>query len=443
MKKANEPGQVMQVHEFLGHVRRMVVDFVVGRVLSHNGGTEAVTGLDDITTYYLLHRNDFGLDDAPAGACILYAVSCGLSDTDLADRYELLVRSGGQEAPESEEEDTMWAEDEDDAEIVEGTGSTVRLRPWNHRKRKDLGLSSDGRPATMIDQIHKLMHLWKGGDLTKVDEYLDSHGLRGNQLFLLPDGPYDLWKKGETSRRVKDLVGAFAQFPHLPKMLRRDEIVRTLAQGAKDGLFVLQATRPDRSMRTIWRTSPATADLADASLEVVLTQTANLTELAPDLLVPGVLPMLWKTPTVTVREILDYFVGNKTVAIAKEGYTETLIIPKADRSAVEIAIRGAVETGKLWLISGPASILGEPIPAGVLTEGAELSGPPSPIPASDVLTAKPGDPQYWSQVLDCQQDKFKVPCAIKVVEDIAKQGKKAVPKEIDELIKASVKLATG
>jgi hypothetical protein len=30
---------------------------------------------------------------------------------------------------------------------------------------------------------------------------------------LLPDGPYDLWKKGETSRRVKDLAGAFAQLP--------------------------------------------------------------------------------------------------------------------------------------------------------------------------------------------------------------------------------------
>ena len=183
VKKANEPGQVMQVHEFLRHVRRMVVDFVVGRVLSHNEGTEAVTGLDDITTYYLLHRNDFGMDDAPIGACILYAVSCGLSDTDLTDRYEVLVRSGGQEAKESDEEETMWAEDQDDAEIEEGTGSTVRLRPWNHRRRKDLGLSSDGRPAPMIDQIHKLMHLWKGGDLTKVDDYLDSNGLRGNQLF--------------------------------------------------------------------------------------------------------------------------------------------------------------------------------------------------------------------------------------------------------------------
>lgn len=36
---------------------------------------------------------------------------------------------------------------------------------------------------------------------------------------LLPGGPYDLWKEGETLRRVKDLASAFAQHPHLPKML--------------------------------------------------------------------------------------------------------------------------------------------------------------------------------------------------------------------------------
>src|SRR5437667_1395270 len=43
VKKSNEPGKVMSVSEFLRHVRRMVVDFVVGRVLSHNGGTDAVS----------------------------------------------------------------------------------------------------------------------------------------------------------------------------------------------------------------------------------------------------------------------------------------------------------------------------------------------------------------------------------------------------------------
>jgi hypothetical protein len=105
-----------------------------------------------------------------------------------------------------------------------------------------------------------------------------------NAEALLPDGPYDLWKKGEASRRIKDLVGAFAQFPHLPKMLRREEILRTLSQGALDGLFVLRATRPDRSTRTLWRDAPSEADLKEPSLEVVLPEAANLLEIAPHLL---------------------------------------------------------------------------------------------------------------------------------------------------------------
>jgi hypothetical protein len=40
---------------------------------------------------------------------------------------------------------------------------------------------------------------------------------------LLPDGPYNLWRE-ETSRRV-GFVGAFAQLPHLPKMLKAQAIL--------------------------------------------------------------------------------------------------------------------------------------------------------------------------------------------------------------------------
>ena len=94
VKKVNSPDdEVMPVSEFLREVRRIVVDFVVGRVLSQDGD-EAVVGLDDATTYYLLHRNDFGLEDAPVGACILYALSCNLSDSALVNQYDLLVPAG-------------------------------------------------------------------------------------------------------------------------------------------------------------------------------------------------------------------------------------------------------------------------------------------------------------------------------------------------------------
>ncbi|MGQ9712950.1 MAG: hypothetical protein ACUVRC_09905, partial [Desulfotomaculales bacterium] len=180
VKKANEPGQVMTVSEFLRAVRRLVVDFVVGRVLSHNGGAEGASGLDDVTTYYLLHRHDFGFEDVPAGACILYAVSCGLSDRELVDQYDLLVRTGGQEQDEEDEEETT---EEENGEIKEGTGSKVRLKPWQKRLRKTLGLDTEGRPAPLIDQVHRLMHLWKTGDVAKVDEYLDQRGLRRHRLF--------------------------------------------------------------------------------------------------------------------------------------------------------------------------------------------------------------------------------------------------------------------
>lgn len=200
VKKANQPGEVMTVSEFLKQVRRMVVDFVVGRVLSNNGGEE-VTGLDNITTYYLLHRNDFGLTDAPAGPCILYAVSCGLSDKDLADRYDLLARRGGKAEEESGEDETA---DTGDGEVEEeGSGSAFRLKAWNQRKHPNMGYDPhvDSSPASLplfpdierevqptreiplIDQIHRLMLLWKGGDVSKVNEYLDLRGLRRNLLF--------------------------------------------------------------------------------------------------------------------------------------------------------------------------------------------------------------------------------------------------------------------
>ena len=39
------------------------------------------------------------------------------------------------------------------------------------------------RIIPLIDQIHSLMHLWKAGDVVKVDEYMNSKGLRTNALF--------------------------------------------------------------------------------------------------------------------------------------------------------------------------------------------------------------------------------------------------------------------
>src|SRR5205807_4685595 len=109
VKMADDPGRTLTVSEFLNHARRMVVDFVVGRVLEKSGEpvvAAAVDRLDETTAYYLLHRNDFGIDEAPVGACILYATACGLSDQELIRDWDLLLKTGGDEANDDEEEET-------------------------------------------------------------------------------------------------------------------------------------------------------------------------------------------------------------------------------------------------------------------------------------------------------------------------------------------------
>ena len=180
VKKAGAAGAALSVSEFLREVRRIVVDFVVGRVLTHDAAAETVSGLDDVTTYYLLHRKDFGLGDAPIGACILYALSCNLSDADLADRYDILAR--GSKTPF---DDGDAAGPDAAAAGTGGKGTTAKLQPWHRRTAKGLGVeAAGGRPAPLIDQAHKLMHLWRAGDEAKVNDYLDTRGLKRNALFV-------------------------------------------------------------------------------------------------------------------------------------------------------------------------------------------------------------------------------------------------------------------
>ena len=180
VRKANAPDEIMNVSEFLREVRRMVVDFVVGRVLT-NEGEETVTGLDDVTNYYLLHRHAFGMGDAPVGGCILYALSCNLSDSALVSQHDLLVHSGSASIPDEPEEDTNEEEDNDGGG---GGGAKVKLKAWDRRRGRNLGMEGPGgRPSPLIDQVHRLMRLWREGDQARVNDYLDSRGLQRNALF--------------------------------------------------------------------------------------------------------------------------------------------------------------------------------------------------------------------------------------------------------------------
>ena len=144
IRKANEPKSTMGVGEFLTHVRRMVVDYIVGQVLTGERGSDLAVAdrLDEVTAYYLLHRHDFGMEEAPVGACILYATACGLSDSDLERTWDVLSSSGktpeDQESVDEEDQETGDSGG-DESEGEASSGGKVKLKPWNQRRGKSLG----------------------------------------------------------------------------------------------------------------------------------------------------------------------------------------------------------------------------------------------------------------------------------------------------------------
>ena len=166
-------GQRAQRHngvgEFLNHVRRMVVDYIVGQVLSGDGARgadsdmAAADRLDEVTAYYLLHRHDFGMEEAPVGACILYATACGLSDAELDKTWDVLVRTGGadgftgEDAGATPDDEADESGDGDaDAESAQDTGggSKVKIRGLESAPRQKHGLRSPRGQSRAADRPH-------------------------------------------------------------------------------------------------------------------------------------------------------------------------------------------------------------------------------------------------------------------------------------------------
>ncbi|MPZ20368.1 MAG: DUF499 domain-containing protein [Luteitalea sp.] len=202
---------------------------------------------------------------------------------------------------------------------------------------------------------------------------------------VLPGGPYQLWRDDEESRPVRDLVGAFARFPHLPKMLNRQAIVDTIIRGCEEGYFVARLTRPDKSIQTWWRQAPPSDVLDDPQLDLVLPDKAELVNLSPNILRPGMIDDLWRMPQVTVATIRTFFDGAHTITVSRGGYDEPMPVPRVLADVVDGALRAAVKEGWLWLTSGPASLLGEDVPPALVTADTVLQAPPDPISPLDLL----------------------------------------------------------
>ena len=196
---------------------------------------------------------------------------------------------------------------------------------------------------------------------------------------------FDLWREDEDKRRVKTIVGAFAERPKLPKMLRRSDLLDTVANGCEQGLFVLSLQRPDGSARTWWRTQINEEALNDDALEAVQNPVAVLDAIEPSLLVPGKLEGLdWKNG-IKVADLISYFDGYVlTIDHAEEGWTEQKPIPRCPESKIIEAVGAAVKASSCWLTSGTASVWGEVPPPGIVSKTAVLRISPQPIDVSSL-----------------------------------------------------------
>jgi hypothetical protein len=125
--------------------------------------------------------------------CILYAVSCNLSESDLVNQYDLLAHGKAlADTPLADGEDVADDEASGEADVDEieevassaASKATLRLKKWHDRRAPNLGLSAGrGRAVPLIDNLHRVMRLWRAGDVNAVDDYLRSEALLANPLF--------------------------------------------------------------------------------------------------------------------------------------------------------------------------------------------------------------------------------------------------------------------
>ncbi|MBS3907389.1 MAG: DUF1156 domain-containing protein [Syntrophaceae bacterium] len=181
-----QEGGVMTVPEFLKEVRKLVLQFSLGElpgfrdVQKDTQGRGEAVELDAVTQYYLLHRAYFGLDPAPAGACILYANACGKNETELKLVWNIIEQGGKSKRgrPTKEETEAM------DEEVGESKGNEYRLLDWSERVKDDrLGESRTGGPAPLIDRLHRLMALFQQNRTYEVQQAFDAWGLSSERAF--------------------------------------------------------------------------------------------------------------------------------------------------------------------------------------------------------------------------------------------------------------------
>ena len=130
---------MMTVREFLDEVRSWCYNShwancpASARPSRETQGRGETVTLDPVTQYYLLHRAYFGLEPAPAGACILYANACGKNETELKVVWDIPWNGGEvglrEEGPSRRKDEGEGEAEEADRESSRAYG----LLGWSER----------------------------------------------------------------------------------------------------------------------------------------------------------------------------------------------------------------------------------------------------------------------------------------------------------------------
>jgi hypothetical protein len=206
-------GGIMEAPEFLKEVRRLVLQFSLGELPGFREIQQTTQGrgegieLDPVTQYYLLHRAYFGLEPAPAGACILYANACGKNETELKMVWNIIEQGGKTKRGRPSANDTDNGDEE-----AEGKGNEYRLLGWRERTgRDDLGETRAGMTAPLIDRLHRLMFLFQLNRASEVQQTFDSWGLASERAFaplLQAVRELALRDNDDTERRLVEALAA-------------------------------------------------------------------------------------------------------------------------------------------------------------------------------------------------------------------------------------------
>jgi adenine-specific DNA methylase len=210
-------GGLMRVEDFLGEVRKLVLQFALGELPGFHelqaqtqGRGESIE-LDAVTQYYLLHRASFGFQLTPAGPCIMYAQACGKSLTELKVVWNV-VEQGGPSKKGRPRKDVEEGEEEEE----EGSGNEFRLRNWDERAvDENLGASHNGQPAPLIDRLHRLMALFHRNQAANVQTQYEAWGLASERAFpplIQATRELAMRDRNDTERRLIEAVATQLKF---------------------------------------------------------------------------------------------------------------------------------------------------------------------------------------------------------------------------------------